>query len=219
MRKFLLSLLTLCFFLSLCGCEKQNPYLAYVSDLRQNVYAGTVNEIPVTAYYGFREEPFTPDGKTGEKVYGYTFKLSVVPSDVYRTLELNVGGEVLSSAFAADAVTGEYKTFIETETYFEKELTVTVISGSDKTPVTLYSILPENCMSYKRTLDVLSEKQQPLLNAYRDSDGFNAELYMRIFIKNDAPYWYVGIVDKSGKIKALVINGITGELLAVREIF
>ena len=42
---------------------------------------------------------------------------------------------------------------------------------------------------------------------------------MRIFVKNDSPYWYVGIASGNGKLKALLIDGASGELLAAREIF
>lgn len=219
MKKFTVCLLALCFLIAFSGCKKENAYLAYISDLKQDVYVGTVGDITVTAYYGFREEPFINDGKTGEIVYGYVFKLDVIPDDVRRVIELSADDDTFSAAFTPDEVTSEYKAFIEIKNHFEKEFTVTYIYGSEKIPVTLCSILPENCISYERALDLLTEKQQPLLSAYYSDNGFNAEIYMRIFVKNDSPYWYVGIASGNGKLKALLIDGASGELLAAREIF
>ena len=219
MKKFVVYLLTLCFLIAFSGCKEANAYLAYISDLKQDVYVGTINDVTVTAYYGFREEPFINDGKAGEKVYGYTFKLDVIPDDIRRSLTLEINGDTLSAVFTPDEVTSEYKAFIEIKNHFEREFAVTYICGSEKTPVTLISLVPENCISYERALDLLTEKQQPLLSAYLSDNGFNAEIYMRIFIKNDSSYWYVGIASGNGKLKALLIDGISGELLAVREIF
>ena len=219
MKKIIISFLVLCFFIAFSGCKKENAYLAYISYLKQDVYAGAANDITVTAYYGFREEPFINDGKVGEKVYGYTFKLDIIPDDVRRAVELKTDDETYSAVFTPDEVTSEYKAFIEIKNHFEKEFTVTYICGSEKTPVTLCSVLPENCISYERALDLLTEKQSSLLSAYKSDNGFNAEIYVRIFIKNDSPYWYVGIASGNGKLKALLIDGVSGELLAVREIF
>ena len=219
MKKIIVIFLILCFTLGFSGCKKENAYLTYISELKQNLYAGTANDISVTAYYGFREEPFINDGKAGEKVYGYTFKLDIIPDEIRRAVELKTDNETYSAVFTPDEITSEYKAFIEIKNHFEREFTVTYICGSEQTQITLCSIVPENCISYERALDLLTEKQQSLLNAYSSDNGFNAEIYMRIFIKNDSPYWYVGIASGHGKLKALLIDGISGELLAVREIF
>ena len=222
MKKLVFSvfiLLTACFFLTSFGCAEENFYLAYVSDLKQDLYFGTANGVNFTACYGFREEPFVNDGKVGEKVYGYTFKLDIVPDEIRRSLELTVRKETYSAIFIVDNATNEYKAFVEIKNHFEKEFDIIFVCGSEKTPVTLTSRIPENCIGYERALGLLAEKQQPLLNAYTKDNRFNAEIYMRIFIKNDSPYWYVGIADGNGKLKALLIDGFSGELLAVREIF
>ena len=53
-----------------------------------------------------------------------------------------------------------------------------------------------------------------------DQDGnFNAELYMRVIVKDQLPYWYVGFASGNEQLKALLVDGINGEVLAIREIF
>lgn len=218
MKKFALLFLILCCPVVFSGCEKESPYLAYLSDLKQNVYTCKAGDVTVTAYYGFREEPFINDGKVGETVFGYTFKLNIIPDDIRRTIELETKDENYSAVFTVDDVTSEYKAFIETKNYFAKEFNAVLVCGSEKTPITMTSILPDNCITYENALDLLFEKQRSLLSVYSNENGFNAEMYMRVFIKNDSPYWYVGVASGNGKLKAFLIDGVSGELLAVREI-
>lgn len=218
MKKFIFSVLILCCSLFFTGCKTENVYLGYISDLKQDFYVGGQNGTDITAFYGFREEPFINDGKVGEKIYGYTFKLAIIPDDVRRSVEFTFDNKTYSAVFSLDGLNSEYKAFIEIKHRFDKEFTINLICGSEKTAVTLRSVVPENCISYETAIDVLTEKQQPLLNAYTENGVFSAEIYMRVFIHNDAPYWYVGIASGNGKLKALLIDGISGEILAVRDI-
>ena len=81
------------------------------------------------------------------------------------------------------------------------------------------SILPENTLTVSQALQSLSEKQNQLIGNYTDENGtFNGEIHARILVKNDHPYWYVGLVNKDKNLKALLIDGINGEVLAIREI-
>lgn len=218
MKKFIAFVVLLGILVPFSACKKENPYLKNVSELKQNVYFGSSENYSVTAYFGYREDPFINDGKCGNKVYGYTFKLNIVAEEIQRTVEFVENEKILSATFKCDEATGEYKAFIETETYFENAFSVSVICGANKSSVTLNSILPENCLSYTAVLDKLTESQQSLLNSYTTNEQFNAEIYMRIFVKNDKPYWYIGIASGNGKIKAFLMDGFSGELLAIRDI-
>ncbi len=219
MRKFILLFLILPFAFTLCGCEEQNPYVKYVSDLQQDIYSGEIDGVHVTAVYGFREYPFINDGTAGEPVYGYVFKLDIIPDDVHRSIEFENDGKTYGAAFELDKVTSEYKARVEIEKHFENGFTVNFIRGSEKTPVTLDSVIPENCLNFEQALLILLNEQKSLIDAYTTNGVFNAELYMRVFVKNGAPYWYVGIASGNDKLKALLIDGTTGKLIAVREIF
>lgn len=218
MRKLTAFVIIIYCLFSLFGCEKENPYLSYVSDLTQDVYICETDDFTVKATYGFREEPFVNDGKAVERVYGYTFTLDVVPDDVRRTVLFTYENENYSAAFALDGVSGEYKAFVEINRRFEKQFTATVATGAEKRELTFVSELPDNSITYERALEILAEAQQPLLNSYATENGFSAELYMRVFVKNGKPYWYVGIA-QNGKLKAFLMDGVSGDLLAIRDIF
>ena len=42
---------------------------------------------------------------------------------------------------------------------------------------------------------------------------------MRVIVKDQLPYWYVGFASGNEQLKALLVDGINGEVLAIREIF
>ena len=112
------------------------------------------------------------------------------------------------------------KTWDLVENFSKKEFSVSILSGSAPEVITLKSIVPKNTIDYKKALDFLYKDQQNLIKAFCDESGaFNAEIYARIVVKNDKPFWYVGIASGNGNLKALLIDGFSGETLAIREIF
>ena len=49
-----------------------------------------------------------------------------------------------------------------------------------------------------------------------DRNGFAGEIYLRL-IYEDAPYYYVGIIDRNGGILALLVHSESGKILARRD--
>ena len=81
------------------------------------------------------------------------------------------------------------------------------------------STLPKNTISYTKALTCLQKSQAELLKTYYDSNGnFNAEITLRVLVKDSHPYWYVGLSNANGT-KALLLDGLTGKVLAVKDIF
>lgn len=200
------------------GCRENNIYIEKISDLRQDIYTGNADDLTITAHYGFKESPFIADGKASDKVYGYTFTLHIIPDEIKRSVEFSDENKKYSAVFELDDLTSEYKAFIETQKHFHRQFTITLICGTDIQEVMLTSLVPDNCIEYQKALGILTEKQKPLFDAYTIGGEFNAEIYMRIFVKDLKPYWYVAIASND-KLKAMLIDGFNGELLAVKDIF
>lgn len=216
MRKF--AIIFTVFTIVLSGCGKINPYIAHVSELRQEIYQGTAEEINITATYGFCESPYINDGKTGNVIYGLTFVMHAFPDEVRRVLNFRKGDREYSAAFILDEITSEYKATVEIKADMGKEFSATLNTGDSTVPVLFKSIVPAKCISYDDALQVLEEKQSALLNSYIKDGVFQAEIYMRVFVKDDKPYWYIGIAAGNDRLKALLIDGVSGNLLAVRDI-
>ena len=221
MRKsfFCFFTVVLCLFSLLCGCEKPAPYAENVSELRENIFSGAADDIAISEFYGFKETPYVNDGKVGAKVYALTFKLNIAPDEIKRSVKLQKDDRVYSADFATDAITSEYKAVMEIRLENIKEFSVDYICGSENQSIVFKSVLPENCLSYTQALQALYDKQRPLLDSFSADGKLNAELYMRIFVRKEKPYWYVGIASGNDRLKALLIDGTSGNLLAARDIF
>ena len=223
MKKFLSVFITVITILSifLFGCTKVNPLISAVSELRSDLFEGTGEHFTIKACYGFKEAPFNNDASVGEKAYLLTFRLMDKETDgATYSLTLDFDGKNYKTDFKLNPVTDTVTAFIEIESFNQKEFTVTVSSGGTSEEITLTSIVPDGAIDYKTALDFLLNNQSELVNAYTDEEGnFTAEIYARIVVKNGAPYWYIGIASGNGNLKALLIDGFTGETLAIREIF
>ena len=204
------------------GCKKsENILLPYVSELRQNLYVGECDGFKVMATYGYKETPYSTNGKVGTKQYKLTFILpDITEPEVTYSLTFKYNDTEYKADFKLNVTRHSLTATLPIENFNESTFTVTILKASTVIDVTLNSIVPQGTLSYKGALDALIAKQSALLNAYVDSNGnFNGEIYERIIVKDGKAYWYIGIADEKGGVKALLIDGSSGELLAVREVF
>ena len=203
------------------GCTKQNPLYDKVSELRCFLYEGKSENFNLKASYGFKETPYTNDAVVGERAYTLSFRLEEKETDnATYSLELSLDGITYNADFKLNPITHTLSASVELENFNRNEFLVTIHSGSTSQTINMNSIIPSGTIDYKTALDHLYKDQTQLLSVYTDSNGnFNAEIYARIVVKNLKPYWYIGIASGNGNLKALLIDGFTGETLAIREIF
>lgn len=223
MRKicvFVCALLSL-FSLFLFACKPVNPLYDRVSELRCNIFEGDCDDFSLTAHYGFKETPFTNDGVPCERINLLTFKLvgKEISSATY-TLAFENGGQKYSCDFKLNPVTHALNASVEIDEFNLSSFTVNIVCGADKKSVNMTSILPQNTIDYKTALDHLYNDQKDLISAYTDQNGaFGAEIYTRVIVRDNKPYWYIGIASGNGNLKALLVDGFSGKLLAIREVF
>ncbi len=215
-----------CAFLSvfcsfLYACKPVNPLYDRVSELRCNIYEGSFDQLTVIAHYGFKETPFDNDGKPCKKVNLLTFKLQGSYNDgATYTLLFENGEKKYSCDFKLNPVNHTLSASVEVDNFSAHTFSVNIICGADNKKVDMTSILPENTIDYKTALDYLYNGQKDLISAYTDQNGnFNAEIYARIIVRDNKPYWYIGIASGNGNLKALLVDGFSGKLLAMREVF
>lgn len=216
--------LTLCLML-LClfsGCKKQtNPLYDRVSELRSDIFFGQSQTIKISANYGFKESPYAFDQNVSPKKYLLTLKL--VEQQLTQTtysISLNFKGKEYSSTFKLSPLNNDLFACFEIPDFNLKQFSVTVESGGERQTITLQSIVPPDTITYKQALDTLKKDKPTLIEAFLDQNGkFNAEIYMRIIVKDKLAYWYVGIANDKDNLKALLIDGKSGKVLAIREVF
>lgn len=210
--------LIICFCAMNSYCKKEEGLETYVSEARTLSYVGSSDDFTLKANYGYKENPFEKDGKVGEKVYALTFKLdgiSLSPSTYYLSFDYNE--TQYKDKFTLSASNG-YSVSFEINDFSSKEFEVNIICGSTLQNIKLTSIVPENTLSYTEALNKLKESQSELIGVYYEAEEFNAEIYARILVKEDKPYWYIAFATKDD-LKALLVDGFTGEVLAIRNVF
>ena len=212
---FLFVLLSLFFSLSV-GCKNQTSFLLdYVSELKRDVFTCD-SEYNLTATYGYKETPYSNDAKVGDKEYALTFILKdQVESQVEYFLfipEFNDCKLVFSKSKSGNLVAT-----LEKEDFSSKTLDVKLCFGENIVDITLNSIIPKDALDINEVLLKLQVEQENLVTHYVDGLNFNAEIYARILVKNDKVYWYIAFGD-GVNLKALLVDGISGEVLAIREV-
>lgn len=219
MKKYSFPILTffLCLFCCLfpfgCG-ENKMDYTEHLTELRQDVFVGTSDNFNLCAHYGFVKT----DGKP---IYSLTFILKDKASEnVNYSVLLSFNGKDYKSDFNLNAVSGVPIAKIEVPNFNLKEFTVQMVYSSSIEEVCLKSAITSECKSYSVALNSLENSQPELLSSYLDENGnFSASITMRAIVKDGKPYYYVGFTDKNSNLKALLLDGISLEVLAIRQIF
>ncbi len=221
MRKKLIFLIAIfCCFSLLLGCNTTPSLNGYVSELRCNYFESENSPLKITAGYGFVEENATKDGTVNKRYYLLTFRLlGTQTENVTYSLTLNHQEKEYHATFKLNPVSHGYTASIEIDDFSLNEFDLSVSNGSNIQNVHMKSTVPENTITYQDALVHLQNKQSELINSFYDENGkFTAEICLKIMVKNAHPYWYIGLSTKEST-KALLIDGFTGELLAIRDVF
>ena len=223
MKKFLLSLLLiLCIVLPFSACKKQEQTLEpYLSELRSNSYFGQSENYTVKAGYGFNIVSHDSDGAASTTEYAITFKLVGKETEAATfVLSFSFKDKQYSANFKLNPVTHSLTVKINLEGFNLNEFNVQISSASSSESVTLKSTVPSGTLSVSQTLKCLEKNQKELVDSYRDKNGnFTAKICARIVVKDEKAYWYIGLTAKNGELKAFLLDGKSGEVLAIREVF
>ena len=154
-----------------------------------------------------------------EKEYFLTFRLidREIDDQTY-TISFQFGEQNYNADFKLSPVSHSLIASVEIENFNKKSFTISILNASNHEEVELTSLLPENTLTFTNVLEKLQRTQSDLLKNYADENGnFNAEIHLRVLVKNEKPYWFIGLAQKD-KMKAFLMDGLNGEILAVREV-
>mgnify|MGYP003304454885 CR=1 FL=1 len=219
-RKFLLLSIFLCLFLLFGGCKTQDTLSPFVSELRLNCYHSENSDFDISAGYGFIEVNKDFDGKKGQTTYVLNFRLNHVQNDMTTyNLALSFNDKEYKSTFKLNPISHNLTALIPVENFNLNEFNITLTYGSNIENIKMKSTLPKGTISYTKALSCLQNSQSKLLKTYYDTNGnFNAEITLRVLVLDNHSYWYVGLSNSNGT-KALLLDGLTGKVLAVKDIF
>lgn len=205
---------------SACTRRNNNRLNDYLTELRSDIFEGSSENYHIKAAYGFKESPFANDGIIGNRVYSLSFLLvDKEPDDVGRKIVFTFNEEEYRLDLKLNPLTDSITAVTEINDFNVKSFSIKIIAASETEEITLYSVVPDSAIGHERALEILVEKQSALIDVYKNDSGvFIGEISERIIVKKDKPYWYIGLLNGKGGTKALLIDGLNGEILAVREI-
>ena len=214
-----LTLLCACVFLfpfSACSKRKEIDYFDSVSECRSNILLAQTQDFSLRVYAVAKEYPYAADGVANDVTTRAEFYLSAPSGDKECTLSFSIDGEDYGGDISYDSVKAEYYYSCSVDISSVKELACIIVYGEQEISLTAKSVVDDNTYTPKKALQTLIDAEKSLFDEWTDDYGFIGEIYIRL-IYEDAPYYYIGLMDRNGKIVAFLMNAQTGKVLAKRE--
>ena len=58
-----------------------------------------------------------------------------------------------------------------------------------------------------------------LVESFMQNGVFCGEISMKVTVRSEKAYWYIGLTDAAGRTHAFLMDGASGEVLAAKDIF
>ncbi len=211
---FVCLLLLLGGFLS--SCKRSIDYFDYVSELRENIFLCKTEEFSLRIYAVTKEHPYVMDGV--KKELSTRVEAYLVPPEGMQTCHLTFTfeGNEYGGEMSFDNVKTEYYFSCTLDVAQASELPCRITYGEKTLEMTAKSVRSSETLTPQNVLKTLETSEANLFTSLTDEYGFAGEIYVRL-IYEDAPYYYVGIIDREKNVHAFLINANTGKILAKRS--
>ncbi len=220
--KKLLRLIAVTLFLvvtfSFASCSTGLELKDYVSDLRHGLYYGEGEKYSLKIAVGEKETPLQNDGAVGQiqpyvKIVLYGGEVGVSYTVGFRFNDQDYLLETdVNPATSLPTIEEQI------ENFNADNLTFTVMASSYSENVTTRNIVPQGTIDYLTALDFFKNQQPTFIENHTENEKLTVELYVKVLVEQDKAYWYIGVLDGQ-KIRAMLIDGITGELLATKDVY
>lgn len=215
--KFLLTLAAaLTCALSFASCKREIDPFDSVSELRGNLFLAECGELKLTAYAVSKESPYVTDGIKRQVSDLLEVRLFAPSGDGEYLLSFEYDGKSYGGDMSFDNVKTEYFYSCSLDVSEATELPFTVSHEGTTVELNAVSVRTENTLSPREILRKVREAEAEKFNLLTTKNGFAGEIYLRL-IYEEAPYYYIGVIDRQGKIFALLADATTGKILARRE--
>lgn len=198
------------------GCKRGVDYFTYVSELRANVFLGENDTFRVRVYAIQKESPYVTDGIPCEKNVRTEIYLSAPNGAQDCHIAFSIDGVTYGGEASYDNVKGEYFYACPLNTEKLSVLSFQITYGNQTVSLTANSVRTAETLSPNDALRIVVDSERELFQAMTDKYGFAGEIYMRLIFE-DAPFYYVGVIDRNGSVTAFLLNATTGRILAKRN--
>ncbi len=212
MKKYALIIILCVIVSSLTGCSALEKDESRISELRDGVFFAVGEDIEVSLITGVREEPFTPDGQSGEK---REFSLlTILPkkanASILYSFELIYGDRVYGGEMNKHPLKNSFS--YEIDERITEACSVTIIAPNYAQTFSLKSVIDEEFITADEAYRI----------AKKELRSPNGEIFVRLLQNPLTPsgegyYWYIAFVESNYRIKAVLIEPISKEIVAKRE--
>ena len=209
-------LTSLSFFLPIFKSATALDYFDYVSELRSNILLAETNEYSLKVYAVEKEYPYLADGIKRETSTRAEIYFSAPSGDKSCRMSFSINGKTYDSEASYDNVKAEYFLSEPVDLSDAKELTFSLSYGEENFTMIAKTVKTENTLTPRQVLNKLKQKDPATFESLTKDNAFVGEIYLRLISEN-APYYYIGLIEKSGNIKAYLLHSETGKILAKRE--
>lgn len=201
------------FALSACS-GGLGKYEKNVSEYRDNVFVGESEHFTAQAVSGYRETPFTIDGKSDVK--SNFCVVTITPSDYDPTIEYKYKISICGVEYEGDFVKHPFENTYSFEIAARcMENTLSIEVEGER--IELTSVRTENFISPEKAFEIALKR----LASSSIVESGKYEIYIRLIANpiNAAGgyFWYVAFVDENQETCAVLIEPETMEITAVRE--
>ena len=199
------------------GCKKSKTDLFdNVSELRDNVFIAQCDDVYLQIYSIVRETPYLADGIRRELSRFSEFHITAPAAYNRVDISFEINGKRYGGDTSYDNVKSEYFYSCSVDLSNEKSLPVKLNCGGKELSVNANSVITENTVTPKRALNALYRAEKDKIDGLTDKYGFAGEIRVRL-IYEEAPYYYIGIIEKNGRVSAYLMNAENEKILAKRE--
>ena len=204
-----------CALALLGGCTKNVEYFDYVSELRSNIFLAEADGFSLRVYAVSKETPYLADGIPKECSTRLEAYMVAPEGDKTCNISLSLGENTYGGEMSYDNVKAEYYFSCTLDVSAERELPFEIEYGEQKLTLCARSVLTEDTLAPKSVLKNLEREESELFTSLTDKYGFAGEIYLRLLYE-DAPYYYIGLIERNGSVHAFLVNAKTGKVLAKR---
>ena len=213
---------------TLSGCGKattKSIVMNNLAEVRYNVFEGESENFSITFMSGMREDPYCADGLANPLIeFGVITLVSKNEGAVYDaaqkkytiTIDFNsYNGDFDINPFDRSLVADIQKVVSDTS-----NISIQVLVADITEIVTLTNGLSNATINYDKALTLALNELKTEIKPLIKNKQLHAEVYIKIITDLNRTfnkfYWYVALLDDSGKTIAVIIDPISGELVAKR---
>ena len=163
-----------------------------------------------------KESPYHADGIPRQSVMRTEVYFLAPSGDKTCTLALYEGENKYGGEMSYDSVKAEYYFSCTLDVSNCQTLRCEIEYGDTMVELTAESVRSKSILSPESALTILQTEEKDLFTAMTDKYGFSGEIHLRL-IYEDAPFYYIGIINRKGEIYAFLLNAETGKILAKRQ--